>query len=127
MKKIIQTELAPKAAGPYNQALEANDMLFVSGQIAMHPVKGTLVGKKINRQTAQVLENIKNIIEESGYKLSNVVKTTCYLLKIKDFTKMNRIYADFFPDEMPARTTVAVSSLPKKALIMVDAIAIKQG
>jgi len=125
MKKIISTTKAPKAVGPYSQAVESNGTLFVSGQIPLDPETGALNGTNISTQTRQVMENLKNIIEEAGYKLSDVVKCSCLLADINDFKLFNEIYAGYFTENPPARVTFQVAALPFNALAEVDAIAVK--
>lgn len=125
MKKIITTDNAPAAIGPYSQAIEKNDVLFISGQIPLLPKSGQLAGKTIKEQTRQVIKNIENILKAAEYGLSDVVKTTCYLSDMNNFPGMNKIYAEFFQESLPARATVEVSRLPKDVLVEIDAIAIK--
>lgn len=123
MKKIIQTDKAPKAIGPYSQGVIEGDFLFTAGQIGISPTSGQIVQGGIKEETKQVLENIKALLIAGGADLKSIVKTTVYLTKPEDFTPMNEIYAQYFSSEPPARTTVFVSSLPKGALIEIDAIA----
>ncbi len=126
MKRSIVTTKAPAAIGPYSQAVEVNGVLYVSGQIPLDPETGVLVDDtKIERQTEQVICNIQAILEEAGYTLSQVVKTTCYLSSMDDFGAMNEVYARFFSDFRPARATVEVSRLPKNARFEMDVIAVK--
>ncbi len=123
MKKKISTNLAPQAIGPYSQGIVCGNFLFVSEQIAIDPSTGELISGDIKAQTERVLENIKAIIEAAGGKMSDIVKTTCFLANLEDFKAFNEAYAEFFNEDPPARTTVEVSSLPKGALIGIDAIA----
>jgi 2-iminobutanoate/2-iminopropanoate deaminase len=123
--KTINTNKAPKAIGPYSQAVVAGDFVFCSGQIGINPKTGVLV-EGIEEQTTQVLENLKNVIEAAGASLKNVVKTTIYLKNLVDFEKVNKIYQDFFGEHQPARSTIEVSSLPKGALIEIEAIVCKK-
>ncbi len=125
MKTIISTNNAPKAIGPYSQAVEANGMLFISGQIPIDPQTGQIVQGGIEAQTRQVLNNIKAILEAAGYGLNNVVKTTVYLKDLNDFAKMNQVYATFFDSQPPARAAFQVARLPLDVLIEIEAIAIK--
>ena len=125
MKKIISTPNAPKAIGPYSQAIETGNMLFVSGQIPLNPISGLIENETIASQTNQVLNNLKYIVESAGYTLEHVVKTTCYLTSMENFPVMNEVYATFFPLNPPARVTIEVSRLPKDALVEIDAIAVK--
>jgi 2-iminobutanoate/2-iminopropanoate deaminase len=125
MKKIIHTEQAPKAVGPYSQAIEANGMLFVSGQIPINPISGTVDAADIAGQTKQSLENLKAILTEAGYGLDNVVKTTCLLSDIANFKPMNEVYATYFTSNPPARAAFAVKDLPMGVLVEIEAIAVK--
>lgn len=122
MKKIINTEKAPKAIGPYSQAIEINNMLFISGQLPINPQTGTMP-EGIEAQTEQALKNIKAILEEAGYSLADVVKTTCLLSDINNFAAMNEVYAKYFSSEPPARAAFAVKDLPKAALVEIETIA----
>lgn len=127
MKKIISTTKAPAAIGPYSQAIEKGGMLFVSGQIPLDPATGKLVGEKdIKKQTTRVLESLKHILEEAGYSLNDVVKTTCYLREMIDFPEMNEVYATYFGDSPPARATVEVNRLPLDVMVEIDAMAVKE-
>jgi 2-iminobutanoate/2-iminopropanoate deaminase len=125
-KKIIFTDKAPKAIGPYSQAIVTDSMVFTSGQVGLEPTSGDLVAEGIELQTRQVLTNIQNILEASASGLNYVVKTTVYLKDMNDFSKMNAIYSEFFPKNPPARSTVAVAALPKGALIEIEAVALLQ-
>lgn len=125
MKKVIKSDLAPKAIGPYSQAIMLGDLLFASGQIAIDPTKGEIVEGGIEAQTPQVMENIKNILSTAGMDFSNVVKTTIFLTDLKNFSLVNDIYGKYFTNEPPARSCVEVSSLPKGALIEIEVIAHK--
>ena len=125
MKKIIKTDAAPQAIGPYSQAIEANGFLFVSGQIALDPKSGQIVSGDVKEQAKRVMENGKAIIEAAGSSLSRVVKTTIYLKNIADFSVVNEIYGGYFPADPPARATVEVSRLPKDVLVEIDFIATK--
>lgn len=123
MLQTIQTDNAPKAIGPYSQAIKANGFVYVSGQIPINPKTGELVGGSIVDATRQVMQNLTTIIETAGTTLDNVVKTTIYLKDLSDFDEVNRTYGEFFPNHKPARATVEVSRLPKDVRIEVDAIA----
>ena len=125
MKKIIKTKLAPEAVGPYSQAVDTGSQLFVSGQIPIDPETSTMVEGDVEKQTMQVMKNLKNIIEAAGYSMSDVVKCTCLLSDISDFKLFNSVYADFFKYDPPARATFQVAALPLGALVEVDAIAVK--
>ncbi|MHC4268832.1 MAG: RidA family protein [Planctomycetota bacterium] len=122
-KKIISTKNAPQAIGPYSQAVQYNNLLFVSGQIPIEPETGKIMIGSIKEQANKVLENLKNILNASGSSLNNVLRTTIYLTSLDDYTAVNEIYALFFSDSQPARSTVQVSKLPMDAQIEIDAIA----
>jgi len=123
-KKVIQTEKAPKAIGPYSQAIQAGNFLFLSGQIPLDPKTGELVKGDIRKQTQRVLENIKGILESQGLGMENVVKVTIFLKDIGNFNQVNEVYATYFPSSPPARSTVEVSKLPRNADIEIEAIAV---
>jgi 2-iminobutanoate/2-iminopropanoate deaminase len=125
MKKIISTSKAPAAIGPYNQAVEANGILFVSGQIPIVPETGKLIEGGIAEQTRQVFRNIGAILNEAGYNFKDVVKSTCLLSDIADFNSMNEVYSGYYPENKPSRAAYAVKSLPMGALIEIEIIAIK--
>ncbi|ADL08535.1 RidA family protein [Thermosediminibacter oceani] len=123
MKKVIKTDMAPKAIGPYSQAVMVGDFLFASGQIAINPATGEIVEGGIEAQTRQVMENVKNILKAANMDFSNVVKTTVFITNMDDFAKVNEIYAEYFSENPPARSCVEVSRLPKGVLIEVEVIA----
>lgn len=125
-KKIIFSKNAPKPIGPYSQAVQAGDFLFISGQIPINPETGEVVLGDIETQTKLVMDNIKAILNEAGCATGNIVKTTIYLKDLKQFAKVNEIYGGYFIKEPPARVTVEVSNLPKGASVEIDAIAIKK-
>lgn len=125
MKKIISTQNAPAAVGPYSQAVEVFGTLYISGQIPLDPVSGKLVEGGIKEQTQRVLKNIEAILEEAGYSFENVVKSTCLLANIEDFQSMNEVYSQFYKEDMPARAAFAVKDLPKGALVEIETIAVK--
>jgi 2-iminobutanoate/2-iminopropanoate deaminase len=125
MKRIINTESAPKAVGPYSQAVENNGMLFISGQIPIDPVIGKIVEGGIREQTLQVMKNIGAILTAAGYDYKDVVKTTCLLSDMDNFAAMNEVYATFYPEKPPARATFGVVKLPLGAMIEIETIAIK--
>lgn len=125
MKNVISSSLAPKAVGPYSQAIEFNGMLFVSGQLPIDASTGEFVLGGVKEQAEQVLKNISYILKEAGYDFSNVVKSTVYLTNMSDFTAMNEVYASFYSEPYPARVAYAVVALPKGALIEIDVIAAK--
>lgn len=123
MKKIIKTNMAPKAVGPYSQAVLEKKFIFTAGQIGISPVTGETVQGGVKEQTKQVLQNLQAVLQAGGADLQNVVKTTVYLTKAEDFPLMNEVYAEYFASEPPARTTIFVAGLPKGALVEIDAIA----
>jgi 2-iminobutanoate/2-iminopropanoate deaminase len=125
MKKIIATKDAPQAIGPYSQAVRHGDLLFVSGQIALDPQTGNLIEGDIEAQTEQVLKNIAAIIDAAGMSLQDVVKCTCFLKDMNDFTKFNAVYEKYFGQSLPARETVEVARLPKDVMVEVSAICAK--
>ncbi|NJK85821.1 MAG: RidA family protein [Bacteroidales bacterium] len=125
MKKIIKTSKAPEAIGPYSQAVETNGILFISGQIPVDPDTNSIAEGGIEEQTKRVLMNIQAILKDAEYSLNDVVKCTCYMKNLGDFQLMNKIYAEFFADNPPARATFEVARLPKDVLIEIDAIAAK--
>jgi len=122
-KRRIQTEKAPRAIGPYSQAIQAGPFVFVSGQIPIDPSTGELVGGEIRQQTRQALENIKNILESQGLAMEQVVKTTLFLKDMGNFSYVNEVYATYFPSDPPARSTVEVARLPRDVDIEIEAIA----
>ena len=122
MKRVIASPLAPKAVGPYSQAIELNGTLYVSGQLPVNPTTGTMP-ENIEAQTRQSLTNISNILAEGGMAMSDVVKTTVLLDDIKNFGAMNAVYAEFFPDMKPARVCYQVAALPMGAKVEIDAVA----
>lgn len=124
MKKVIASPLAPKAVGPYSQAIEANDTLYVSGQLPIDGSTGKMA-EGIEAQTRQSLDNLGHILREAGMDYSNVVKTTVLLDNIADFGAMNAIYATYFTEQMPARMCYEVAKLPMGALVEIDAVAVR--
>ena len=125
MRKIIKTNNAPEAVGPYSQAVEAGGMVFVSGQIPIDPKTGNPVQGDIKEQVKLVLENTRVILAAAGCTLSNIVKSTIYLKNMADFAAVNEVYGGYFPTDPPARATVEVSRLPKDAAVEMDFIAWK--
>jgi 2-iminobutanoate/2-iminopropanoate deaminase len=125
MKKLIHTDKAPKAIGPYSQAIEINGMLFISGQIAIDPSTGKLIEGGIREQTERVLLSIGEILKQAGFDYSNVVKSTCLLNDISDFAAMNEVYSRFYIDVRPARAAFAAKALPMGALVEIETIAVK--
>ena len=125
-RNIIKTDSAPKAIGPYSQAVEANGFVFVSGQIPLDPKTGNIVSGDIREQTKRVMDNGKAILAASGCVMSDVVKTTIYLKNIGDFASVNEVYGSYFPAYPPARATVEVSRLPKDVALEIDFIAARK-
>jgi len=123
-KKVIHTDKAPQAIGPYSQAIQAGNFLFLSGQIPLNPKTGELVKGDIRKQTQQVLENIKGMLESEKLGMEDVVKVTIFLKDIGNFNQVNEVYATYFPSSPPARSTVEVAKLPKDADIEIEAIAV---
>ncbi|WRB67970.1 RidA family protein [Helicobacter pylori] len=125
MKEVIHSTLAPKAIGPYSQAIAASDLVFVSGQLGIDASTGEFKGTDIHSQTTQSMENIKAILKEAGLGMDSVVKTTILLKSLDDFSVVNEIYGSYFKEPYPARATFQVAKLPKDALVEIEAIAIK--
>ncbi len=123
MRTVIQTPKAPPAVGPYSQAIRAGGFLFLSGQIALDPVTGQVVGGGIEAQTEQVMRNLSAVLSAGGSSLDQVVKCTVYLKNLEDFAKVNAVYSRFFPKNPPARSTVEISRLPRNSSIEIDVIA----
>ena len=121
--KAISTEKAPAAIGPYSQAIQVGNLVYTSGQIPIDPATGMIVKGGIKEQTLQSLTNVKAILEEVGLTMSNVLKTTVFMADMGDFADMNSVYAEFFTEPYPARSAVAVKTLPKGALVEIEAIA----
>ena len=122
-KKAINTEKAPKAIGPYSQAIQVGNLVYTSGQLPINPTTGAFPEGGIKEQTRQSLCNIQAILEEAGLTMSNVVKTTVFLADMNDFADMNAVYAEFFAEPYPARSAVAVKTLPKGALVEIEVVA----
>lgn len=126
MKRIIKTTDAPEAIGPYSQAVNAGNFLFVSGQLPIDPLTGKIVENDIEAQTIQSIKNLKAIVEASGKSLEDIVKVNVYLLDMKNFAAMNSVYASFFKKDCPARAAVQVARLPLDAQIEIEAVAYKE-
>ena len=122
-KRIIQTNLAPAAIGPYSQAIRIGDFLYTSGQIALDPESGIFLSGEIEEETEQTLKNISAILQADGLNLENVIKTTVYLSDLNHFARMNQVYENYFSKNKPARAYVQVAALPKGAKVEIDAIA----
>lgn len=125
MKRIIHTQNAPAAVGPYSQAVENNGTLYVAGQVPVNPATGKIVDGGIKEQTRQVMLNIKAILEEAGFSFTDVMKSTCLLTDMSDFKDMNEVYAESYPENQPARAAFAVKGLPLGAMIEIETIAMK--
>jgi 2-iminobutanoate/2-iminopropanoate deaminase len=123
MKKVIRTTKAPSAIGPYSQAIQLGNLVYTSGQIPIDPVTGMFVEGGIKEQTRQSLLNVKAILEEAGLTMNDVVKTTVFMADMNDFADMNAVYAEFFTEPYPARSAVAVKTLPKGALVEIEVVA----
>lgn len=121
----VATDKAPKAIGPYSQAIVVDNVVYTAGQVALDPATGELIGKTVTEQTEQVLKNIAAVLAASGSSLDQVVKTTVYLAEMADFTAMNEVYAKHFGGHRPARSTVQAAGLPKGARVEIDAIAVR--
>ena len=124
-KKVLHTDKAPAAIGPYSQAIEVNGFVYASGQIPIDPATGEMVAGGVKEQTRQALTNASEVMKAAGLDLSHVVKTTVFLADMNDFAAMNEVYATFFSAPFPARSAVAVKALPKGALVEVECIAVK--
>lgn len=123
---VVATDAAPKAIGPYSQAIIADALVFTAGQVALDPKSGELAGTTTAEQTEQVFANLKAVLAAAGTSLGNVVKTTVYLADMADFAQMNEVYAKHFGTHKPARSTVQAAGLPKNARVEIDVIAVKQ-
>lgn len=123
MHSVIHTDKAPAAVGPYSQAIRHGNMIFSAGQVALDPEKGVLVGEDVAAQTEQVFRNLQAVLTAAGSDLSKVVKTTVFLTTMDHFNAMNEVYARHFPNQPPARSTVAVCALPKAALVEIEVVA----
>ena len=124
-KQTVHTDGAPRAIGPYSQAVQTADMIFTAGQIGLQPPSGELVAGGIEAETRQVLTNLKSVLEASDSGLQQVLKTTVFLQDMNDFAKMNLVYAEFFPQDPPARSTVAVAALPRGARVEIECVALR--
>ena len=123
-KKVIISDKAPKAIGPYSVAIRAGDLVFTSGQLGLDPATGSLVPGGIEAETRQALTNIRNVLADAGSGLEQVVKTIVFLKDMAEFSKMNTVYAEFFTKDPPARSTVQVAALPKGAAVEIETVAI---
>ncbi len=125
MKRIINTEAAPAAIGPYSQAVEINGTLYISGQVAIDPATGKLAEGDVKVQTQQVMKNIEAILKAAGYSFGEVVKSTCFLTDMSNFKPMNEVYGQYYFENQPARAAFAVKELPLGALVEIETIAVK--
>ena len=123
MKRVIKTSKAPSAIGPYSQAIQVGNLVYTSGQIPIDPSTGAFVEGGIKEQTRQSLQNVKSILEEAGLTMCDVLKTTVFMADMNDFAEMNAVYAEFFTEPYPARSAVAVKTLPKGALVEIEVVA----
>jgi 2-iminobutanoate/2-iminopropanoate deaminase len=124
-RERISTTDAPGAIGPYSQAIASGNLVFCSGQVALEPASGALVEGDVRAQTRRALENLSGVLNAAGSSLAQVVKTTVFLVSMSDFAAMNEVYAEFFPGDPPARSTIAVAELPKGARVEIEAIALR--
>jgi 2-iminobutanoate/2-iminopropanoate deaminase len=124
-RERISTTDAPGAIGPYSQAIASGAFVFCSGQVPLDPASGTLVEGDVRAQTRRALENLGGVLNAAGSSLAQVVKTTVFLISMSDFAAMNEVYAEFFPGDPPARSTIAVAELPKSARVEIEAIALR--
>ncbi len=125
MKKVISTEKAPNAIGPYSQAIKAGNTLYISGQVPINPETGKVLEGGITEQTEQVMQNISAILKEAGYSFNDVVKSTCLLSDMGNFAAMNEVYGKYYPENPPARAAFAVKELPLSVMIEIETIAVK--
>jgi 2-iminobutanoate/2-iminopropanoate deaminase len=123
-RQVIHTDKAPKAIGPYSQAIRVGEFIFCAGQTPIDPATGNLVPGEIEAQTRRVLQNLAAVLEAAGASLSRAVKTTVFLLDMNDFQRMNAVYAEFFPNDPPARSTVQVARLPRDARVEIEVVAL---
>ncbi|HEX4204060.1 MAG TPA: RidA family protein [Ktedonobacteraceae bacterium] len=125
MERIpISTTQAPAAIGPYNQAIRCGQFVYTSGQIALDPASGEMVGDDVQAQTHRVIQNVQAVLASAGTSLSNVIKTTVFLVDMKDFQAMNAVYGHYFNEVQPARSAIAVAELPRKALVEIECVAL---
>lgn len=124
MKNVVATDEAPKAIGPYSQAIVYNGVAYLSGQIPLDPATGQVIDGDIVAQTTRVLENLKAVLDASGSSLDRVLKTTVYIQDMREFAKMNEVYGEYFGDKPPARSTIEAARLPRDARVEIDCIAI---
>lgn len=123
--QIIKSKNAPEAIGPYSQAIKVNNMIFLSGQLGIDPKTGKFIGEKTEEQAGQILKNIENILKDADFSINNIVDVTVFLTDLSDFKKFNEVYASFFGEHKPARTTIQVAGLPLGAKIEIKVVGIK--
>ena len=124
-RRAVNTSAAPGAVGPYSQAITTDDLVFCSGQVGLDPATGELVGGGVEAETERVIRNLEAVLDAAGCSLADVVKTTCFLADINDFKRFNEVYARFWPDPPPARSTFQVAALPKGGRVEIEAIAVR--
>ena len=122
-KTVVSTDKAPKAIGPYSQAIKVGEFVYTAGQIAIDPATGEIVGGGIEAQTRRVLQNLTEVLKAAGASMDKVIKTTVFMTNLADFNKMNAVYAEFFPKDPPARSTVQVAALPKMGVVEIEVVA----
>jgi 2-iminobutanoate/2-iminopropanoate deaminase len=125
-RRAVSTSSAPSAVGPYSQAIATDELVFCSGQVGLDPISGELVGGGVEAETERALKNLEAVLDAAGCALGDVLKTTCFLADIADFATFNAIYARFFPDPPPARSTFQVAALPKGARVEIEAVAVRE-
>ena len=122
-KTVVSTDKAPKAIGPYSQAIKVGEFVYTAGQIALDPATGEIVGGGIEAQTRRVLQNLTEVLKAAGISMDKVIKTTVFMTNLADFNKMNAVYTEFFPKDPPARSTVQVAALPKMGVVEIEVVA----
>lgn len=122
-KTVVSTDKAPKAIGPYSQAIKVGEFVYTAGQIAIDPATGEIVGGGIEAQTRRVLQNLTEVLKGAGTSMDKVIKTTVFMTNLAEFNKMNAVYAEFFPKDPPARSTVQVAALPKMGVVEIEVVA----
>jgi 2-iminobutanoate/2-iminopropanoate deaminase len=122
-KTVVSTDKAPKAIGPYSQAIKVGEFVYTAGQIAIDPATGEIVGGGIEAQTRRVLQNLTEVLKAAGTSMDKVIKTTVFMTNLAEFNKMNAVYAEFFPKDPPARSTVQVAALPKMGVVEIEVVA----
>ncbi|MBI5080400.1 MAG: RidA family protein [Chloroflexi bacterium] len=123
-KTVVSTDKAPKAIGPYSQAIKVGEFVYTAGQIAIDPATGEIVGGGIEAQTRRVLQNLTEVLKAAGTSMDKVIKTTVFMVNLAEFNKMNAVYTEFFPKDPPARSTVQVAALPKMGVVEIEVVAL---